>query len=190
MPSRCCIQYGNNSGRPSSGHRTRKGQSSSQFPRRVVLKNVLTIRQLHSSPILVRSWLKSCILGFSMLTKNFQKSNLGLETAEKLFATWFPDAGKEINQCNNHANIHWIIEKATEFHKNIHLCFIDYTKAFDCVDRDKSWKALIEMGTDLTCLLRNLYASQKATVRTLYGTTDWFRIEKEYTRLFMVTLFI
>ena len=69
--------------------------------------------------------------------------------------------------------------KAREFQKNIYLCFIDYTKAFDCVDRDKSWKALIEMGTDLTCLLRNLYASQKATVRTLYGTTDWFKIEKK-----------
>ena len=78
------------------------------------------------------------------------------------------------------SNIRWIIEKAREFHKNIYLCFIDYTKAFDCVDHNKSWKALIEMGIPghLTCLLRNLYVSQKATFRILYGTTDWFKIEK------------
>ena len=66
MPSRCCIQYVTKSGRPSNGHRTRKDQSSSQFPRRVVLKNVLTTGQFHSFPMLVRSCLKSCMLGFSM----------------------------------------------------------------------------------------------------------------------------
>ena len=78
------------------------------------------------------------------------------------------------------ANIHWIIEKAREFQKNIYLCFIDYAKAFDCVDHDKLWKALREMGIPdhLTCLLRNLYAGQEAAVRTLCGTTDWFKIEK------------
>ena len=78
------------------------------------------------------------------------------------------------------ANIRWIIEKAREFQKNIYLCFIDYTKAFDCVDHDKLWKALWETGIPdhLTCHLRNLYAGQEATVRTLYGTTDWFKIEK------------
>ena len=72
------------------------------------------------------------------------------------------------------ANICWIIEKAREFQKNIYLCFIDYTKAFDCVDHNKLWKALKEMGIPdhLTCLLRNLYADQEATVRTLYGTND------------------
>ena len=76
------------------------------------------------------------------------------------------------------ANIHWIIQKAREFQKNI--CFIDYAKVFDCVDHNKLWKTLKEMGIPdhLTCLLRNLYAGQEATVRTLYGTTDWFRIEK------------
>ena len=67
MPSRCCIQHVSKSGRPSSGHRTSKGQSSSQFPRRVVLKNVLIIGKLHSSPMLVRSCLKSCMLGFSIM---------------------------------------------------------------------------------------------------------------------------
>ena len=78
------------------------------------------------------------------------------------------------------ANICWIIKKAREFQKNIYLCFINYTKAFDCVDHDKVWKALREMGTPdhLTCLPRNLYAGKEAIVRTLYGTIDWFKIEK------------
>ena len=72
------------------------------------------------------------------------------------------------------ANIRWIMEKAREFQKNIYLCFIDYAKAFDCVDHNKLWKILQEMGIPdhLTCLLRNLYAGQEATVRTGHGTTD------------------
>ena len=76
------------------------------------------------------------------------------------------------------ANIHQIIEKAREFQKNI--CFINYTKAFDCVDHNKLWKILKEMGIPdhLTYLLRNLYAGQEATVRTGHGTTDWFQIGK------------
>ena len=84
------------------------------------------------------------------------------------------------NQKSN-ANVCWIIEIAREFQKkNIYLCFIDYAKAFDGVDHNKLWKALREMGIPdhLTCLLRNLYTGQEATVRTLYGTTDWFKIEK------------
>ena len=74
------------------------------------------------------------------------------------------------------ANIPWIIEKAREFQKNIYFCFIAYVKAFDCVDHHKLWKILKEMGIPdhLTCLLRNLYAGQEATVRTRHGTTDWF----------------
>ena len=78
------------------------------------------------------------------------------------------------------ANIHWIIEKAREFQKNICFCFIDYAKAFDCVDHKKLWKILKEMGIPdhLTCLLRNLYAAQEATVRTGHGTTDWFHTGK------------
>uniref|UniRef100_A0A4W2HFI9 RNA-directed DNA polymerase n=1 Tax=Bos indicus x Bos taurus TaxID=30522 RepID=A0A4W2HFI9_BOBOX len=78
------------------------------------------------------------------------------------------------------ANIRWIIEKAREFQKNIYFCFIDYAKAFDCVDHKKLWKILKEMGIPdhLTCLLRNLYAGQEATVRTGHGTTDWFQIGK------------
>ena len=76
------------------------------------------------------------------------------------------------------ANFHWIIEKAKEFQKNIYFCFIDYAKAFDCVDHNKLWKILKEMGIPdhLICLLRNLYAGQEATVRTGHGTTDWFQI--------------
>ena len=72
------------------------------------------------------------------------------------------------------------MEKAREFQKNIYFCFIDYTKAFDCVDHNKLWKILKEMGipAHLTCLLRNLYAGQKATVKTGHGTTDWFQIGK------------
>ena len=78
------------------------------------------------------------------------------------------------------ANIRWIMEKAREFQKNIYFCFIDYAKAFDCVDHNKLWKILKEMEiTDhLTCLLRNLYAGQEATVKTGHGTTDWFQIGK------------
>ena len=78
------------------------------------------------------------------------------------------------------ANIHWIIEKAREFQKNIYFCSIDYAKAFDCVDHNKLRKILKEMGIPdhLTCLLGNLYAGQEATVRTRHGTTDWFQIGK------------
>ena len=78
------------------------------------------------------------------------------------------------------ANICWIIEKAREFQKNIYFCFIDYAKAFDCVDHNKLWKILKEMGIPdhLTCLLRNLYADQEATVRTGHGTTDWLQLGK------------
>ena len=78
------------------------------------------------------------------------------------------------------ANICWIIEKAKELQKNIYFCFIDYAKALDCVDNNKLWKILQEMGIadHLTSLLRNLYARQEATVRTGHGTTDWFQIGK------------
>ena len=82
------------------------------------------------------------------------------------------------------ANICWIMEKAREFQKNIYFCFIDCAKAFDCVDHNKLWKILNEMGIPdhLTCLLRNLCAGQEATVRTGHGTTDWFQIGKKYVK--------
>ena len=85
----------------------------------------------------------------------------------------------------------WIIEKAREFQKNIYFCFIDYAKAFDCVDHNKLWKILKEMGLPdhLTCLLRNLYVGQEATVRTGHGTTDWFQIGKGVRQVLPPCLF-
>ena len=91
------------------------------------------------------------------------------------------------------ANICWIIKKAREFQKNIYFCFLDYTKAFDCVDHNKLWKILQVMciPDHLTCLFRNLYAGQEATVITRHGTTDWFQIGKGVTsKPYIVTLLI
>ena len=91
------------------------------------------------------------------------------------------------------ANILWIMEKPREFQKNIYFCFIDYAKAFDYVDHKKLWKILKEMGISdhLTCLLRNLYSGQEATVRTGHGATDWFQIGKGVRKgCILSTLFI
>ena len=90
------------------------------------------------------------------------------------------------------ANIPWIVEKAREFQKNIYFCFIDYAKSFDCVDHNKLWKIRQEMGIPdhLTCLLRNLYAGQEATVRIGHGTTNWFQIRKGVCQGCIVTLLI
>ena len=91
------------------------------------------------------------------------------------------------------ANIHWIIKKAREFQKNIYFCFIDCAKVFDCVNHNKLWKVLKEVGIPghLTCLLRNLYGSQEAIIRTGHRTTDWFQIGKKSTsRLYIATLLI
>ena len=87
------------------------------------------------------------------------------------------------------ANTHWIIEKAREFQKNIYFCFIDYAKAFDCVDHNILWKILQQMGIPdhLSCLLRNLYTVQEATVRTGHGTTDWFQIGKGVRQGFILS---
>ena len=90
------------------------------------------------------------------------------------------------------ANIRWLIEKAREFQKNIYFCFIDYAKAFNCVDHNKLWKILKERGiTDnLTCLLRNLHAVQEAIVRTRHGTMDWLKIGKRVQQsIFSLCLF-
>jgi len=85
---------------------------------------------------------------------------------------------RETRETPEIANIHWIVEKAREFQRNIYFCFTDYAKAFDCVDHNKLWKILeeIRITGHLTCLLRNLYASQEATVRTGHGAIDWFQI--------------
>ena len=91
---------------------------------------------------------------------------------------------------NHIANIHWIMEKARKFQKNIYFCFIDYAKVFDYVDHNKLWKTLKEMGVPdhLTCLLRNLCAGQQATVRTGHGTTDWFQTGKVVQRACILSL--
>ena len=108
-----------------------------------------------------------------------------------------PDAQTGFRKCRETkyqiANMCWIIRKASEFQKNIYLCFTGYAKVFDCVDHNKLWKILKEMGIPdhLICLLRNLYAGQEATVRTGHGKTDWFQTGKRSTsRLYIVTLFI
>jgi len=101
---------------------------------------------------------------------------------QQYFNCKFPDVQarfrKERGTRDQIGNICWIIEKATEFHKNIYFCFIDYPKAFDWVDHNELWTILKEMGIPdhMTCLLRNLYAGQEATVTTGCGTTDWFQI--------------
>ena len=101
---------------------------------------------------------------------------------QQYFNCKFPDVQarfrKERRTRDQIGNICWIIEKATEFHKNIYFCFIDYPKAFDWVDHNELWTILKEMGIPdhMTCLLRNLYAGQEATVTTGRGTTDWFQI--------------
>ena len=91
-----------------------------------------------------------------------------------------PDVQAGFRTRDQIANMRWIIKKARDFQKNIYFCFIDYAKAFDCVDHNKLWKILKEMGilNHLTCLLRNLYAGQEARVKTGHGTTDWFQIGK------------
>ena len=87
---------------------------------------------------------------------------------------------EEAEEPESIANVLWIIEKAREFQTNIYFCFIDYIKVFACVDHNKLWKILEEMAIadHLTCLLRNPYTGQEATVRTGHGTTDWFQIGK------------
>ena len=105
------------------------------------------------------------------------KIKLFCPSLEQIFFKWrnIQRISKGISKVDN---ICWITEKPREFQKNIDFCFIDYARAFDCVDHNKLWKIFIEMGIPdhLTCLLRNLYAGQEATVRTGHGTTDWFQI--------------
>ena len=134
-------------------------------------------------------WLVSCDCGFQSVCPLMEK---GMRLME---ASWWERLTEgKIGSCSDVqagfrkgrgtrdqiAIICWIIKKAREFQKNIYFCFIDYAKAFDCVDHTKLWKILPEMGIPdhLICLLRNLYAGQEATVRTGHRTTDWFQIGK------------
>ena len=164
---KCCTQYAGKFGKLNSGHWTGKGQFSFQSQKKAMPKNAQTTTQLHSSHTLAKWCSKFSKPGLSnMCTVNFQTFKLvfrkGRGTRYQI------------------ANIRWITEKAREFQKNIYFWFIDYAKAFDCVDQNKLWKILKEMGIPdhLTCFLRNLYAGQEATVRTGHGTTDWLQIGK------------
>ena len=129
MLLKCCIQYANKFGELSSGHRTGKGQFSSQTQRRTMSKNVQTAIQLWSFHRIMRLCSKSFKLGFSSIwTENFQMYKLGFE---------------EVEEPASNFNICWIMEKEREFQKNIYFCFIDYAKAFHCVDDNKlenSWR--------------------------------------------------
>ena len=158
---KCCTQYASTFGKFSSGHRTGKGQFSFQSQRKAMPKNAQTTAQLHSSHMLVTWCLKFSKPGFSNTwTVHFQMFKLDLEKAEEPEIKLPTSVGS------------W--KKQESFRKNIYFCFIENSKAFDCVDHKKLWKILKEMGIPdhLTCLLRNLYAGQKATVRTRHGTTD------------------
>ena len=132
MQLKCCTQYFSKFGKASSSHRTGKSQSSSHFPKRK-LKNVQTTRQLHSSPMLVRFCLKSFKLDFIIMwTEDFQMFKLDLEKAEE------PEI--KLPTCSG------LQRKQRNPRKNIYLCFFVYTKAFDCVDHNKLWQTLKEMG--------------------------------------------
>ena len=153
-------------GKFSSGHRTGKGQFSFQSQRKAMPNKAQTTAQLHSSHMLVKWCLKFSKPGFSNIwTVNFQMFKLVLEKVEEPEIKLPTTTGSS--------------KKAREF-QNIYFCFTHYAKAFDCLDHNKLWKILKEMGIPdhLTCLLRNLYAGQEAIVRTGHRTTDWFQIGK------------
>ena len=136
------------------------------IPRKAMPKNAQTTAQLHSSHT-------SKVMLKILQARLQQYMNHELPEVQDGFR-------KGRGTRDQIASIRWIMETSREFQKNIYFCFIDYAKAFDCVDHNKLWKILKEMGIPdhLTCLLRNLYACQEATVRTGHGTTDWFQIGK------------
>ena len=162
---KCCTQYASTFGKLSSGHKTGKSQFSFRSQRKAMPKNAQTTTQLCSFHMPARSCSKSFKLGFKrMWTEKFSDVQAGFR--------------KGRGTRDQTADIRWIIKKAREFQKNIYFCFIDYVKAFDCVDHNKLWKILKKMGIPdhLTCLL--VHTSKEATVRTGHGTTDWFQIGK------------
>ena len=167
---KCCTQYASKFGKLSSGHRTGKGQFSFQSQRKAVPKNAQITAQLHISHAskvmlkILQVWLQQYMnRELPDVQAGFRK---GRQTRDQI------------------ANIHWIIERAREFQKNVYFCFIHYSKAFDCVDHNKLWKLFKEMEIPdhLTCLLRNLYVGKEATVRTGHGITDMEQLVKEYVK--------
>ena len=165
MLCKCCTQYASKSGKISSGHRTGKGVFI-LIPKKGNAKecsNYYTIALIsHTSKVMLKI----------LQARLQQYVNRELPDTQARFR-------KDRGTRDQIANICWIIGKSREFQENIYFCFIDYAKAFDCVDHNKLWK-IQEMGIPdhLTCLLRNLYAGQEATVRTGHGMTDWFQIGK------------
>jgi len=168
---KCCNQYASKYGKLSSHHSTEIGQFSFQCQRKAIPKghpkecsNYHTIALIsHAS----KGIIKICQARLQ------QYMNQELPDVQAGFR-------KGRGTRDQIANVCWIIKKAREFQKNIYFCFIDYAKAFDCVDHSKLWKILKEIGIPdhLICLLRSLYAGQEATVRTEHGTTDWFQTGK------------
>ena len=163
---KCCTQYARKFGKLSSDHRTGKGQFSFQSQERQCQRmlKLCTIALIsHASKVMLKI----------LQARLQQYVNCEPPDVQAGFR-------KGRGTRDQIANICWIIEKAREFQKNIYFCFINYAKAFDCVDHNKLWKILKEMGIPdhLTCLLRKLYVGQEATVRTRHGITDWFQIGK------------
>ena len=161
MLSKCFTQYASKFGKLSSGHRTGNGQFSFQSQWKVMSNNVQITVQLLSFHMPARLCSKS------FKVRPLQYVNWELSNVQAVFRRGWRTRDQV-------GNIRWIIEKAREFQRNISFCFIDCAKAFDCVDHNKLWKILQEMGIPdhLSCLLRNLYAGQEARVRTGHGTTD------------------
>ena len=163
MPWKCCTQHASKSGKFSSGHRKWRCQFSFQSWRKAMSNYCIIELISHASKVMLKT-----------LQAGLQQSvNWELLYVEAEFRK-----GRGIQ--DQRANIHWIIEKMREFQKNICFCFIDYDKAFDCVDHNKLWKILQAMGMQdhLTYLLRNLYAGQEAVVRTRHEITYWFKTGK------------
>ena len=151
-----------------------KGQLSFQSQRKAMPKNSQTTPQLYSSHMLEKFSIQNSHTMLKILQARLQQYvNQALPDVPTGFRK-FRGTRDQI------ANIHWIIEKAREFQKSIYFCFIDYIKAFDCVDHNKLWKILKEIGKPdhINCPLRNLYAGPEATVRTGHGTTDWLQTGK------------
>ena len=169
MLCKYCTQYVNKFGKLSSGHRTGKYNFSFQSLRKAMSKNAQTTAQLHSS--------HTCKVMFKVFQARLQQ----------YMNHEFPDvqAGfrKDRNQRSNYQHLldHWKSRKVPKKNKNkISFCFINYDKDFGCVNHNKLWKILQEIGIpdNLTCFLRNRYAGQEVTFRTGHGTTNWFQIEK------------
>ena len=168
---KCCTQHASKSGQLSSGHGTGKGQ----FPFQIAKKGKTKECSNYHTTTLISHASKAVL---KMLQARLQQyMNQELADVQAGFR-------KRRGTRDPIASICWITEKATEFQKNIYFCFTDYAKAFDYVNHSKLWKILREMGIadHLTCLLRNLYAHQEATLKTRHGITDWSKLGKEYIK--------